>query len=585
MSEAPHGNGQSATKAGSGVGGTTGSRPAVGGRREHIALGLLALAFVALCVGSASRKSVTVDELGHLPSGLYTLASGDVRHASLNPPLLNVLAALPVLTMSLDTPIEPPEASDDVFDFWSAGYHFHERHRSDYLRIYDLARWVPVLLAVALGVLVFRWANEVANTAEGESPAVPAAGFVAVSLLWFSPNWIAQARLVGTDTGTALFMAASLYGLRAMLREPSKRNLVLFGVFLGLAQLTKFYALLLYPLALGLALFRLRGGGLARRSILTSLVGAYALSLVILNLGYGFSEFGRSLSALTLQSEVGLALQQGALGGVPLPLPGGFVRALDGQWVEVSSGLLLGDTFQGGRLDYYLIVLWLKTSLVGLAAFAVACGSTLRRARLDRWELALLLAFPVALFVALSASGSRQLGLRALLSAFPFLCVFMGAALASATPPAMRVRLMGGAVAVCVATAVLAFPDYLAHFNPLVGGRDAGYRLASDANIDIGQDLEELARWLEEEGVGPVQLFYFGSVDPALYGIDYRVPEDYRLEPGYVAVSVSLYRMSYDVYDHGRLRKVGPVDLSALGAPVATIGGSIHVYRVPGAAG
>jgi len=35
------------------------------------------------------------------------------------------------------------------------------------------------------------------------------------------------------------------------------------------------------------------------------------------------------------------------------------------------------------------------------------------------------------------------------------------------------------------------------------------------------------------------------------------------------------------VYDHGQLRRVGPVDVSSLGEPVATIGGSIHVFQMP----
>ena len=135
--------------------------------------------------------------------------------------------------------------------------------------------------------------------------------------------------------------------------------------------------------------------------------------------------------------------------------------------------------------------------------------------------------------------------------------------------------LIAGAVLVCVAT----YPDYLSYFNPLVGGNQQGYRNASDANIDIGQDLIGLSRYLEEEGVGTVQLYYFGSVDPAVYGIDYVVPSDYQIGPGLLAISVSLYRMSYEVYDHGGLRRVGPVDGSSLGEPIASSGDSIHVYR------
>ncbi|MCP5043099.1 MAG: phospholipid carrier-dependent glycosyltransferase [bacterium] len=550
-----------------------------------LGLCLLAAVFLALSIGSARQKSVTVDELGHLPSGVYMLAGGDVRHATLNPPLLNVLSALPVLALSLEDEIIAPEASDDVFTFWQSGYHFLESHRADYERIYDTARLVPIALVVGLGVLLFVWANRIAADAR------PAAGLLAASLLWFSPNVIAHARIVGTDTGTALFVALALFGLRALLLRPELKQSVLCGVVLGLAQLTKFYALLLYPLFVLLVIAWHRLGteeAPPLRKLLISCATAFLVSLVVLNAGYGFAEFGHPLGDLTLHSGTLTAWQGGVVGSVPLPLPGAFVRAVDGQLVEVGSGIrsyLLGEAFQGGRWDYYLILLALKTPLVWLAAFGLAVAATFRTRVLPRRELVLLLAYPCLLFLVLSSSGNRQLGARALLSAVPFMALWMSAAWVHFWPPARRTLATGMLCALALGTSLLAYPDYLSYFNVLAGGRDGGYRHASDANIDIGQDLEALAQYLEETNSGPVQLLYFGSVDPALYGIDYRVPGDYRLSAGTLAISVSLYRMSYDVYDHGALRKVGPVDVSSLGDPVASIGGSIHIYRLTQPAG
>ena len=62
------------------------------------ALGALAsmlLLHGLLAFTSLARKSVTVDEFGHLPAGVYLLETGDFGHASLNPPLMNLLSALP----------------------------------------------------------------------------------------------------------------------------------------------------------------------------------------------------------------------------------------------------------------------------------------------------------------------------------------------------------------------------------------------------------------------------------------------------------------------------------------------------------
>lgn len=544
-----------------------------------VGLGALILIFLSLCIGSASQKSVTVDELGHLPSGLYTMLSGDPRHAALNPPLLNALSSLPVLALDLEISVEPVAASDDVSSFWSTGYQFLERHRADYRRIFAAARVVPILLVAALGLLLFFWARQLA-------PSTPwQAGLLAASLVWFSPGVIANARLVGTDTGTAVFLTLTVYCFRAMLLRPSATSAARFGALLGLAQLTKFYALLLYP-ALLIVLLAWHALSESPRSSRSRLLGCYAaaaaLSVGVLNAGYSFAEFGASLSQLALQSSVLQSLQHGVLGAVPMPLPGAFVRAVDGQFLEVASGLrsfLVGESFQGGRWDYYLIVLAIKTPLLFFASFGAAVYGLFFRAPLDRREVVLLLTFPVLLFLLLSLGGNRQLGGRALLAAVPLVQLWVAVSWVSLWGERWRNlatgALIAGAVLVCVAT----YPDYLSYFNPLVGGNQQGYRNASDANIDIGQDLIGLSRYLEEEGVGTVQLYYFGSVDPAVYGIDYVVPSDYQIGPGLLAISVSLYRMSYEVYDHGGLRRVGPVDVSSLGEPIASIGDSIHVYR------
>ena len=69
------------------------------------------------------------------------------------------------------------------------------------------------------------------------------------------------------------------------------------------------------------------------------------------------------------------------------------------------------------------------------------------------------------------------------------------------------------------------WPDYLVYFNAIAGGPASGYRHLVDSSLDWGQDLPALARWLRREAEGrrervPVYFSYFGSGDPAHYGID-----------------------------------------------------------------
>jgi len=535
------------------------------------------LVYLLLALGSAGQKSVTVDELGHLPSGLYFLQTGDARYTSLNPPLVNALSALPVLFLELDG--EPPPPSEDVSSFWATGYHFHEGHRDDYLRIFAVARWMPILIVAGLGLLLFSWGRRLAP----EAPEV--AGLLAAGLVLFSPNVLAQARIVGTDTGTAFFVLLAHLALARMLKDPRTATTIACGVALGLAQLTKFYALLLYPVFLCLALAWPALSGLPRsqgRRLLLHLVAAGSISIVVLNGAYLWQEVGASLSELTLHSTWLERMQASPVGGFPLPLPGAYLRAFDGQLAEIGSSLpsfLFGETFEGGRWYFYPALLAIKTPIALCVAFGLALVVSLPRPRLPWNEISLLLAYPVTLFVLLSASEGRQLGSRALLSAVPLVWLWGAASIARSKSRGWPPAIAGAALAGAIVTSIWSYPHYLSYFNAFAGGSREGYRYASTADVDIGQDLVLLSEFLKREGVESVQLLYFGSVDPALYGIDYEIPTD-GLKPGLLAVSVSLYRTGYPAFDHGVLRIVGPVEVVGLGEPIADIGGSIHVYRV-----
>jgi hypothetical protein len=74
----------------------------------------------------------------------------------------------------------------------------------------------------------------------------------------------------------------------------------------------------------------------------------------------------------------------------------------------------------------------------------------------------------------------------------------------------------------------LAWPSYLAFFNPIV---KPGYvhRHLVESSLDWGQDLPGLSRWLKENNSAnePVFLAYFGVDRPEAYGIrSVRIPED-----------------------------------------------------------
>jgi hypothetical protein len=64
-------------------------------------------------------------------------------------------------------------------------------------------------------------------------------------------------------------------------------------------------------------------------------------------------------------------------------------------------------------------------------------------------------------------------------------------------------------------------PWYLSFFNLPSGGPGGGDRLVNDSNVDWGQGLIALREELARRGIPRVHLSYHGTVDPAVYGIDY----------------------------------------------------------------
>ncbi len=107
-----------------------------------------------------------------------------------------------------------------------------------------------------------------------------------------------------------------------------------------------------------------------------------------------------------------------------------------------------------------------------------------------------------------------------------------------------------------------------------------------DSNIDWGQDLKLLKRWMDAQGVSHVNLAYWGVADPAYYGIDCThmlttmqsvpYPPMPPQLPGYVAVSVQL------LHDPAYPKVVAYFAPLLQKTPVAVIGYSIHVYWVDG---
>src|SRR5262249_41505536 len=127
-------------------------------------------------------------------------------------------------------------------------------------------------------------------------------------------------------------------------------------------------------------------------------------------------------------------------------------------------------------------------------------------------------------------------------------------------------------------SAATTWPNYLAYFNFACGGPSRGHRYLLDSNLDWGQDLIALRRYMEREGIPEIDLAYFGRVDPAIYGVHFR---HLGLQPvgRHVAISANLvWGLSYFINGTGLKPPRNAYQEFRDIKPVAVLGHTIYVY-------
>ena len=171
-----------------------------------VTLAAFVAVFSVLEVVSYTQKSATMDEPIHLAAGYVALVDRDFRVDVTHPPLLRMWAALPLLGM---VDVERHSATIDRYPilFWQGQAYVFARdllygHDAD--RLLNAARFMVVLLGLALGLLLFAWCYEWL----GFVPAVFVLAFYTIE-----PNLVAHASLVTTDLGATCFMFGAVYFL------------------------------------------------------------------------------------------------------------------------------------------------------------------------------------------------------------------------------------------------------------------------------------------------------------------------------------------------------------------------------------
>ena len=535
-----------------------------------IVAGLLLLMAVQMFVG-AKADSVTADEPIHLLSGYATLTEQHLLFDPEHPFLLKTWAALPLLWLQPEMPEQAVDLPDEFRDidhnsYYAAnqwGWQLLFERADDPYTVVLAARLMMIVVTLGLGLVIYAWARQLFG---------PLSLFI-LAMFSFDPTIIAHGHYINTDIGASLFFISTLAAYWNFLHKRSYTWLTLTGVSLGLGMLTKFslgMLAIILPLLGLLWIWNHRNAPgqeftLPLFSKLDSWCGwtrwqldsiKHGLSIVIIGcialaiiwIGYGGLML---LNPEDNPSQRPSVSQPAAT--VLTVLPPTYVKGLANVVAPNRQGYLLGQCFEGSRLDYFPLLSIFKTPLPSLFFVGLSFGligyALLKYRRLPRPKsVVAFIALPALVYLIISGITGINIGIRHVLPIYILLLIAMGYSLQWLWRLDWRPKqLYGGKLVVallvgCVAvSSFMAWPNYLPYYNILAQEPRSVPFIADDSNMDWGQGTKLLADYVAEHAIESIAFDNFISRAEADYlEIPYTEADannhDYT---GYLAISRS----------------------------------------------
>lgn len=591
-------------------------------KHSGVVAALLLIIMFSLSIFSMLGDSGTTDEVAHIPAGYTYVKYHDFRLNPEHPPLQKAISGIPLLFLDVTFPTE--HIAWQEANQWESGWKFiyHDDNSADQILFW--ARLPILLLSILLGYYVYSWTRNVYNKK---------IALVALFLFSLSPNIIAHSRYVTTDLGvTATFFIALFYFYR-FIKKPSWKNIVFSGLALGVAQLVKFsnVLLLIYLVLLMLVLIlfynkkidfkfplaqRISREWLKRAYVfLGSFVIMCIICFLLVEIVYALVIFGTPQDMLHTVIDGSIAnielewtkdILHTMIDNPILKPVGYYLLGLIMVFVRVGGGnttYFLGETTNQSFWYFYPVSFLIKTpittlilftfSIIGIFKFSL--GKSINKDSVSFpkkvWRtiksyindnlLEFIALSIIAMFFVVGIQGNLNIGLRHILPLYPFLFILCAKYFFKLFKSNIVLKIIGVLLLVWyAATNLIAYPHYLAYFNELAGGNNAGYKYTTDSNVDWGQDLKRLAKYIEKNNIDKITIDYFGGSVPEYYIKDAEVIKwhsDYGKPQGWFAVSATYYQNS-----QWYSKTEGQLDYTWLNdiEPEEIIGGSILVYKL-----
>lgn len=557
-------------------------------RLKNLVVALLCAQFIMLTL-IAWRTGPGWDEWAHLPSGLYTLQYGDFHPYRVNPPLVRLLAAIPVALAG--------GGVDEIHISHAIGYRSEWTLMASYVHQQGVAafKWMSVARMALIPIAMFgTWLIwRITSHFSGS-----AAGLIAATLWVFSPTVLTFGASIAPDISATVFGLWASWCFYGWICTGNNSTAIWLSVSLSAAMLSKSTWIVLPPIFLFLFWAHCLAGPrrFPARYYMRGLGLVAILSFVLIHAGYDFKgmlkpigEFdfiSQTLSGNDNDPENGTPVAGNRFRGtfvhwVPAPLPVEYLQGIDVQKrdFEMKFRSYLNGEWANRGWWYYYAVAWLLKEplplwlLIMLGwSMLLHNGKAYTRSRTRRRGLWTVIAPGWVVFCFVSSQTGFNHHLRYVLPAFPVVFLVAACPFRHLEKPIQWASL--GLLFWFAVSSVLMLPRSYAFFSIAVGGTKNGHRFLNSSNLDWGQDLPAISAWIEDNpSKRPVYLLHpVPQLDYRRLGLDARSGHGLICENGGLASGWWVISKEQCLQ--------GPAEWFLTQAPTERISVSSNVYHV-----
>jgi hypothetical protein len=554
----------------------------------HTYIGVCLLTFFHLLLvgGCIFSYGYTWTEAAILPTGIIQLRNNRSDIFPVNPPLVRMLACLPLLRVDPGVTVPISGFRYRVRPEWTYAKEFLQRHGEVAYSWLVIARLMCLPFAALGAIVVFQWSKKLYGVR---------AAFVTLTLWTFSPILIASSCSVCGDGQAASIGLLALYQFRSWISKNSLMSAGILGIIIGAAVLVKLTWLLLFVLLPSIFLFIslaefLEVGNREKRDkafkffwSVIQLTLSLGIAILVINAAYGFRGSFQRLGTFTFicenlsttdhnqwdsRTSKGNIFADSFLHSLPVPFPATIVHGVDLQKWDMDrprQSYLRGKWSKTGHWYYYVYVILIKMPvgfwiLLSAAVWQSTCAKPEPASLADS---AILLVVPSSLLLIASSQTGLNEHVRYAVPALPYMLIFASRAFKDAIRIQRKslCQVLRIALVAYVTSSLTTYPHSAAYSNELIGGPLYTYKHFVGSSLDWGQELRFLQCWHKlHPKFQPLHVVTYREQIPAsLMGVDCLDgfdPSDSSLN-GWLAIHVDELVRSDGKFKH--LQKCSPV--------------------------